>query len=510
MPQSQQVWEKLHSAFRMTPGAQGKPVGSDAYNQAFNEWYAPAERALGLESLWGNWAALPGFISDPSVQPAQVAQLLGAAAAGPEAAANHLISAYGTGVPAGAVGESVLQFVNRVMPGAYELQSAEENVSLPLEQALLDRVLSDYILPDLDRDQQRRAEAQGSLDRINRSIDEAILMNRGALDGTRLQEEYAMADDTAGRLAASAAQEAADRLAVLDEQKAALEAALQQMSQDRTGALDGETAQLRAALGVLEQERGDALAQLEGARVAAAESRVAGINQGLEVERDRLAAADAMKGYVGGSSMQDAAMTRAAIGARQDAAIALGEANVANATDRRALGDEIARSRFDIEGRDASGRRSITDETAATRFNLATSDANNRMAIGDAGAAGRREASDLGTTMRAGYFDNDYLRRIEASLMPATLEGQRLSLQGVADEAGYSGLRRSLDTLNWWAGANNPPSARPFQETASQFGNDLAGLGAGITSAAMSYGNANDWWKKPKAEPTKAQPQLLF
>lgn len=161
---------------------------------------------------------------------------------------------------------------------------------VPVEQALLSSTLQDYVFPDIQGDPARRAEAAAIMARANAGIDSALSLNNQSIDGSRLNAEYANAD-----------QAAAARLA--------------------------------------------ALAPLNAARITSAETAGAGINQALETERDRITADQATQGFYGGSSLADAARVRATIAARQSAAGVLGNARVANAGDVAQVGNDQARMR---------------------------------------------------------------------------------------------------------------------------------------------------------------------
>jgi hypothetical protein len=417
--------------------------------------------------------------------------------------------------------------------------------SEPLEKALFEKILQDYIGPDLAGDPGRQAEAAKIVAELNRSLDGALKVNDEVLNGTfdandylqrypdvaawaqqsvasgghpdlasaakahydqfgkaegreakivtRLDQEYAMADDAAARLRASSAEAATARIAALDQRKVEMTAALDRMSADRSGALDAQTAQLREGLAVLETERRAALQELTAARINAAEGQVTGINQGLEFERDRITAQQAKQGFIGGSAQQDAAMTRATVGARQGAAEVMGNAKVANATDSRNLGDAIAGTRFNITGNDATTRYGIADETARGRFSLDDSTSAARVGVENQRASEAQSAADTGTKMRVGYFDNDFGRRLQAALLPATLASQRISLIDLPGQVGQSGLNRSLNTLNWFGTSAAPPLSNPSSTTASQVGSDIAALGAGLTKSAFNVGNQIGW-----------------
>lgn len=266
--------------------------------------------------------------------------------------------------------------------GNFEYQGGTSN-SVPLEQYLLGNVIDRYVTPDINNDAARQAQGQDILSRVNAGIDQAVDINGQAIDGNRLAAEYDMANQT----------------------DAARRAALQPL-------LD--------------------------ARTAAAETAQAGVNQGLESDRDRIAAEDALKGYIGGSSLNDANMLRATIGARQNAAGIMAGANVANAGDTRTIGDDTARQR-----------------------NL--------------------------------YFDADYQRRLDAALRVPGLQLGRLSAATAADDYGQSGINRSLGLLNWFSNSAQAPQVSPYYQQADQTGADIAGLGTGLVGSGLQLAAARNW-----------------
>ncbi len=307
----------------------------------------------------------------------------------------------------------------------------------------------------------------------------------------RLQDEYKQTQTTVGELTKSAENAAAARLEALDQRKLEMTTALERMSADRSGSLDKETAQLREALGVLETERRAAQKGLSDARVRAANAEVTGINQALEGERDRIAARTAAQGFIGGSTMEDSALARAAISARQGAAQTMGGARILNATDDRSIGNEIAQGRFGITGRDATERRGIGDQLATGRFNLADALSQGRVGIADTKAGDIKTAENLGTTTRAGYFDNDFTRRMQAATNPITLNKSRLDLLGVPGAAGSANINRALNQLNWIVPNSGPaPVATPTMTTSDQTGAGWGALGAGTAGAGFSLLNA--------------------
>lgn len=485
----------------------------------------------------------------------------------------------------------------------FEIQGGTQ----PVEQDLLNRVLSDYVYPSLEQDKKNTVTTNNIVDTANRSLDDAVKLNQpfvnsgfssaaylnqfapdkqaalkttfqdlidkgiasnaddaaryyydntGKAQGDKpgiigqLGAEFGNADDVQAQLAASAQTEAAARLKALDAQKAQMTAALDANLQTRMAAidastgqlkagstaldakkvqdLDAATAQLRAGLSQLETERTASLATLNDTRLAAAQGQVTAVNQGLERTKDQLAATSAARGFVGNSSMDDANLARAVIGARQDAANVVGGARVVNATDSRNLADAVSGQRYDITSGDATQRQGIGDTGAQRMYDITAGDAgarlgtstdvaNNRLSLEGQDATARtgatydlasgiRSAADKGTAMKSSYFDANAPRSIGAALVPAQVATSKINLLGQAGALSNAGLTRSLANLGWFTNGATPLPSGAYNAQPVQYSNDLGGLGAGIFAGAASYGNANQWWQTPKVASNTANP----
>ncbi len=152
-------------------------------------------------------------------------------------------------------------------------------------------------------------------------------------------------------------------------------------------------------------------------RLDSANALTTAVNLGLQTTNDQLTANQAKQGYLGGSSFDQAALARAAIGARQQGAQALGNAREANAADLlaikthgatqgRSLADELANNLAGISGQGANDTRSIADQLAANQAGVGTlgatgeagianNDANAKLAITTQGANDTRSLADL-------------------------------------------------------------------------------------------------------------------
>jgi hypothetical protein len=223
-----------------------------------------------------------------------------------------------------------------------------------------------------------------------RDVVNAVTTRTDAIDGAITADDAtrqaAIARMTAALRDGSMQLDAARRAALAEEINK-LKAGSSELTATQLSALADETTSLGAALDLSSAARDRNLAVLEGTRLAAAEGQVAGVNLGLERTRDELSARQAERGFIGGSSMDDANLARAAIGARQQAAGIVGDTRVNNATDRRTLGDAVAGERLNLATRDATGRRTIVTDGAGRTFDLVGRDAGGGRTIAEEGAA---------------------------------------------------------------------------------------------------------------------------
>jgi hypothetical protein len=332
----------------------------------------------------------------------------------------------------------------------------------------------------------------------------------------------------------------------LEEEVAALQGNASAAAQARRAAAEQQLATLRAAQ-----------APLNDARLRAGEALATAVNLGLQSTQDQLRAEAAREGFIGGSTMQDAALGRAAIGARQDAAQAIGNARVANATDSRdieARGSERLYSIEDVlagetqRARDygastgarltagaaeglraindsgATGYRTIADTTAANRANLgnygasttyadttAGVDANlnlkNALATGtydiSTNLAGQKQnAATQGAIAKSGYFDQLYPNALNAAQITAGLPAAEAAAKTALIPYGTAGTNNALGILNWWSNQAAPPTSTAVTTTPSQTGNQIGALGANLVGAGFQLGNTSNWWKTPTAQKT--------
>lgn len=389
------------------------------------------------------------------------------------------------------------------------------------------------------------------------------------------QSAAQMQQNLSGNLAAKAAalqQQIAALYQNLDQldatQKAALAQQIATQQQDleqsiatQRQALEQQVAELGTAAGAQAEAQRAALQQelagltaaqapLNAARSAAAQLQATAVNVGLQRTQDQLTADNARAGFVGGSTAQDAALARATIDARQQAAQAVGNADVANATDTRDIGvrgatgqrtiaDALSQAQADIAKQKAAGTAALTtagavgrqqlgdagatglasirNNTATTRaaigaqganttYGNVTTGADQARSIADALASGQysltsQQAKDVqaaqqqGAAAKATYYDNDYNRSLSAALALPQLAGNTAATLTNLDNYATSGLGRTQGLLNWWntnSGAAPTPGA--VATTPSTTGNSISQLGSGLLSAGLNYGAANQWW----------------
>lgn len=337
--------------------------------------------------------------------------------------------------------------------GFLDFQTTGAGSAVPTEQALYQSIYDQYVLPDMARDAERRAEADRILANYGASLDGSRRTIAGIYDGSILNEEYAASQRALN-----------EQTAALETQIASLRGNLDTESQARAAALTTQLAELRAAQDPLNQ-----------ARLDAARSQATAINVAGETTLDNIRAQQAQRGYVGGSSGDSAAIARALALSRQNAAAQVGTARVTNATDDANI------SRFG-----ANENRALADYTSG-----------GIRQIGDYSAGEVRNVNDANSQRRLAYFDNDVARRLAALSLPAEAVSQEFNLRNLADDYGQSGARRSLDLLNWFKlGTSAPASSDPYYQNPLSNGGEA--LGASLIGLGGNIASANNWWATPK------------
>jgi hypothetical protein len=380
---------------------------------------------------------------------------------------------------------------------------------------------------------QMQQNLQGSLaaqaDALRQAV-ESYNANLTTLDASQRQNLAAQITAMQANLEKSVAEQGA----ALETEIASLQGNASAAAATRKAALEVQLTELRAAQ-----------APMAEARVRGAEALSTAVNLGLQSTQDQLRAQAARDGFIGGSTMQDTALARAAIDARQQAAMALGQANIANAGDVRDIETSGARGRFSIEDMLAGDTQRIGDQGAVGRRQLATSaaqgrqqlgdyDATQTRGIGDSTATGRANIGNFATgstlsntnagiaanlglqntqaqggyniatalaqqqqaaanqnaAMRSGYFDQAYPNALNSAQIQAGLPAAQAQSLASLIPYGNAGTTNALGVLNWWA---NPNTAAPTQTATtvapSNSGNQLGQLGAGLVGAGFQYLN---------------------
>jgi hypothetical protein len=398
---------------------------------------------------------------------------------------------------------------------------------------------------------QMQGNLQGALGQQAAALQAAIAsytQNIDSLDQTQRQNLATQIATMQQNLERSVSEQGA----ALEQEIASLQGNASQAAQSRKAALETQLTELKAAQ-----------APMAEARIKGAEALATSINLGLQSTQDQLRASAARDGFIGGSTMQDTALARAAIGARQGAAQARSQAEIANAGDLRDVATLGAQGRFRIEDTLAGDTQRIGDRGAVGRREIANTAAIGRQQLGDYGATQTRGIGDntanqrfglgnwgtqqtynntnagiaanlgllnqgstgqlnIATTLaqqqqaaananaaqRSNYFDQSYPTSLNSAQIQAGLPAaQAQSLMGIIP-LGSAGTRDALNTLSWWA---NPNAAAPTQTATttapSNSGNQLGQLGASLIGTGFQIGQANNWWQNPNsATPVSGAP----
>lgn len=248
-------------------------------------------------------------------------------------------------------------------------------------------------------------DLEASISAQRDSLSQQLTSLRSGVDTQTAAQRAALQQELAS-LSDVNTQQAAARKAALQEQLATLNSTAGTQNQSKVAALQKEVDALTAAQAPMAQ-----------ARLDSANALTTAVNLGLQSTNDQLTATQAKQGYLGGSTFDQAALARAAIGARQQGAQVLGSAREANAADLlainahgatqgRSLADELANNLAGISGQGAADNRSISDQLAASQAGvgnlgatgeagIAGNDANAKLAITAQGAGDTRSLSDL-------------------------------------------------------------------------------------------------------------------
>lgn len=405
--------------------------------------------------------------------------------------------------------------------------------------------------------------AQAQLAALNQSLAAMGTNLQGALgaQAAALAAQVASLQQNLTTLDATQRKALADQIAAqqanLEQSIAAQRAALEQQVRDLQGNATTAANSRRAALEQQIAELTAAQAPVAEARIRGAEALTTAINIGLEETTDQLRADAAREGFVGGSTMQDTALARAAIGARQEAARAGADARLLNAGDTRDIARTGAGGRFSIADALAGQTQQAADFGATGRAGLSTNLATGTQAIGDAAATQGRALTDTTATSRAGIGayganttynnanagiganldlqntgaqqqysiaaalaqqnqdianrnaaaqagarDQLFPNAINAAQVLTTVPAQNAAANTALIPYGTAGTRDALSTLNWWSSNATPPPPTAVTTPPSTTGNGISTLGAGLLGSAFQIGQGNNWWRATPAPTT--------
>lgn len=381
----------------------------------------------------------------------------------------------------------------------------KETGDVPLEQDLLDRVMSDYVNPALEKDKANQEKFKKLLESWQPTIDSnrALVGKLATEDGstghsilaTQELANLQAAIDTAN---ASAAEREKSKLGDIDTSVQEYLGAIDQQKTSKSSELDKALASYLASIGEREGTKLEDINPLLQARLDAAEAQATAASLGEQTARDQITADLASQGYIGGSSFADAQIARAGIDARTAAAQALGTAKTANASDVLGVKNEASDATYDAKNAITTKRLGVGNDAADSIFKTQTDASTARLGVKNEASDALYDATNWGAAQKLSYLDADTKRRLANLETPITLANEELNLNTAVDNAGWAGLNRSLAALDWWklanaSGGGNVTAAPTTTDTTTS----VAGaLGPSMVNAAMTYAQANDWWKK--------------
>lgn len=289
------------------------------------------------------------------------------------------------------------------------------------------------------------------------------------------------------------------------EDLAGLEGAREDALQLTAGAREAMTPALRAQIAEREQRLRDLGLARTGAAdgyARAVEDRALAQQQAIDVaERaalNRLAAERAAGGFAGTSTGMNTAVARALLGARDQAAVARGEAGVEAA---RARGEASVQNANDLTQvnfgdvgvqaanaalQSARERAAVGEQNALDRYAAVLQSAQERAAVGEQGALERRDLVDTNLSTQTQYLDSPYAlaeRGVALDNLPqSNLYNSQLALQNAL---GFFRLGEGMAPT-----AVNQPSAVVAPGAGAAIGNALSGVG-GLILKDQAEGGTN-------------------
>lgn len=349
-------------------------------------------------------------------------------------------------------------------------------------------------------------------------------------------------------LATQIASQQADLEQSIASQKQALSTEVQQLQGDSSAAAQQRTAALNTEIAGLNA----AEVPMAQARTQGAEALTTAVNLGLQSTEQQLKANAAQQGFVGGSTMQDASLARAVVDARQQAAQAGANANIANATDTQNIANAGATGAYNIADTLAGQQQNISDQGAQGNAQLGAALAQGQQALGDTGATGlaaitantagarstignqaasqaysdtttgadqnlalqnnlstgtynlsqvlaqqQQQAANTAANAKAGNYANLFPAAVNAAQVATALPANQAASLTALLPYGNAGLTNTQNALNWWAAPASPAAPATAITQPSTAGNQISSLGNSLVGSAFNLGNANQWWQTP-------------
>lgn len=300
---------------------------------------------------------------------------------------------------------------------------ATQREALAKQIAAQQQDLQESITAQREALQQQLTTLRGGVDEQTQARRTALQQELASLQGVNTAQaearRQALQQEIASLQSTAATQNQA-RVQALQSELESLRGATGAQADSRRAALQEELTSLRSAATTQNDSRVQALQkEIEGliaaqapmaqARLDSANALSSAINLGFESTKDQLTATRAKQGYLGSSSFDNAALARAAIGARQNAAQTMGQARELNAddlrqiqaraaTEGRSLADELSGNLAAISTRGATEGRGISEELARNLYGINTTGAAERRTLADELASNLAAISTRGAT----------------------------------------------------------------------------------------------------------------
>lgn len=450
------------------------------------------------------------------------------------------------------------QDINAWAQGFYQQKGNAEGEKATYTSSLLQAEQGNAATVLAQQTQAAQTAASGNLNALINATSSLQSNLQGALgqQATALAQNLQQLQANAGQYgtAASAAltqqinQQVQNLQTSIASQKQNLQTEIQQLQGANTAESQQQLAALQTELGQLNA----AEAPVAAARTQAAQLQVTAVNLGLQQQQAQIKVQNAANGYTGSGTMENQALARAAIGAQQQGAAAVGNASLLNAQDTQTIANQgatgqdaianttaqqgygittggaeagntlannLATGTQNLQDTGAAGQATIQNTVAQQLEAAANANSNQQYANTNAGITAAKNISDAGTTgiqgiatglnnsvqgftnqnaaANASYFDQLAGQSLTASQGLAALPTQQASSIATIAALPYTGLTNAQQALNWWATNATPPATTTALTSAGTAGNGIASLGAGLLNSAVSVGNSQKWWQTP-------------